>query len=487
MFFKVVSCIDNSLAFNNYVYFSPDDCKKFLKTQYVKINDYIWCCASHERVDSGTIMLNNIQRMCASLALNDQVEVIKCTEKYNNIEKLNVNVLLRKTGVPNTITLETEILRELIKVKLNKHVLITGQRFQLDYDEKIFVFTVLNEVAGIISEDSDIEIITSLSDKLILRSEFKPEFNLEKMEIGGLDKQFQEIFRRAFASRCIPPQIMEELGIKHVKGILLYGPPGTGKTLIARQIAKMLNTQNVKVVKGPEILSKFVGESEENIRKLFIDAEREYINKGRDSKLHIIILDEIDAICKQRGSVSSGSGVHDTIVNQLLSKIDGVDALDNILLIGMTNRKELLDDALIRPGRLEIHIEVGLPDENGRLQIFTIHTNKIKNSKHLDANVDLAELAALTKNFTGSEIEGVVKAACSYSFNEQLDMNNLQNKIDSQNILITRHNFLRAIEEVPAKFGVSEKEFSFYLQEGIIEYSKSFSNVVKNALILLTK
>lgn len=250
------------------------------------------------------------------------------------------------------------------------------------------------------------------------------EFNFEKLGIGGLDDQFEQIFRRAFASRVFPPSVVERLGIRHVRGVLLFGPPGTGKTLIARQIGKMLNGKEPKVVNGPEVLNKYVGASEENIRNLFKEAEADYQKLGDASgaslpahgavacpwglqsnhafdfsqclgacaraaccldaaafkaaipprrahlawrsrgaswapgwpglpttphrppapfptagaDLHVIIFDEIDAICKSRGSVRDGSGVHDTIVNQLLTKIDGVDALNNILLIGMTNR-----------------------------------------------------------------------------------------------------------------------------------------------------
>lgn len=163
-----------------------------------------------------------------------------------------------------------------------------------------------------------------------------------------------------------------------MQGILLYGPPGTGKTLIARQLAKILNGKEPKIVNGPEVLNKYVGQSEENIRNLFAEADAEYKEKGDSSELHIIIFDEIDAVCKSRGSVRDGSGVHDTVVNQLLTKIDGVDALNNVLLIGMTNRKDMLDEALLRPGRLEVHIEVGLPDERGRLQILKIHTSKVR-------------------------------------------------------------------------------------------------------------
>jgi vesicle-fusing ATPase len=165
-----------------------------------------------------------------------------------------------------------------------------------------------------------------------------PNFKFEDMGIGGLDTEFGAIFRRAFASRVFPPGLVDKLGIQHVKGILLHGPPGTGKTLMARQIGKMLNAREPKIVNGPEILNKYVGASEENIRKLFADAEAEvryfvpsimphshrriqYKAKADESGLHIIIFDELDAICKQRGSTNSGTGVGDSVVNQLLSKV----------------------------------------------------------------------------------------------------------------------------------------------------------------------
>jgi vesicle-fusing ATPase len=171
--------------------------------------------------------------------------------------------------------------------------------------------------------------------------------------------------------------------------MLLYGPPGCGKTLIARQIGKALNAREPKVINGPEILNKYVGQSEENIRLLFKEAEEEQEAAGDASELHIIIFDEIDAICKSRGSSRDGTGVHDSVVNQLLSKIEGVKPLNNILLIGMTNRRYMLEDALLRPGRLEVHVEIGLPDEAGRVQILNIHTNKMRKHGFLGEDVDV--------------------------------------------------------------------------------------------------
>jgi vesicle-fusing ATPase len=175
------------------------------------------------------------------------------------------------------------------------------------------------------------------------------------MGIGGLDDQAEAIFRKAFNTRRYPPAVLKKFGIKHVKGMLLYGPPGTGKTLIARKIANALNCREPKVVNGPEIFDKYVGGSEEKMRDLFKEAEKEMKERGDESDLHIIIFDEIDAICKPRGTHSGGSGVQDNVVNQLLSKLDGVEAIDNILVIGMTNRLDMIDPAVLRPGRLEIH------------------------------------------------------------------------------------------------------------------------------------
>jgi vesicle-fusing ATPase len=250
------------------------------------------------------------------------------------------------------------------------------------------------------------------------------DFSFTDIGIGGLDDEFAILFRREFASRVFPPQFIERLKIQHVKGILLYGPPGTGKTLIARQIGKVLNAKEPKVINGPEVLNKYVGQSEENIRKVFADAEKEYKERGDESDLHIIIFDELDAVCKQRGSgVGGGTGVGDSIVNQLLTKLDGVDQLNNILLIGMTNRKDMIDEALLRPGRLELQLEISLPDEHGRVQILNIHTSEMRQNGVLADDVDVEEIAKLTKNFSGAEIAGLVRSATSFALNRHMEAN----------------------------------------------------------------
>ncbi|GAO16675.1 hypothetical protein UVI_02012950 [Ustilaginoidea virens] len=311
-----------------------------------------------------------------------------------------------------------------------------------------------------------------------------PDFKFEDMGIGGLGNEFSTIFRRAFASRVFPPGLVAKMGIPHVKGMLLYGPPGTGKTLIARQIGKMLNARPPKVINGPEVLNKYVGQSEENIRKLFADAEKEYKEKGDESSLHIIIFDELDAVCKQRGSgAGGGTGVGDSVVNQLLSKLDGVDQLNNILLIGMTNRKDMIDDALMRPGRLEVHLEISLPDEPGRLEIFNIHTSKMRENNILHPDVNLQELAGLTKNYSGAEINGVVKAAASFAFSRHTEVGQMAAvKQDVASMKVNRADFMNALTEVRPAYGVSEAELEDAVRLGVIPYSQHINSTVQEMM-----
>ena len=310
----------------------------------------------------------------------------------------------------------------------------------------------------------------------------RPDFKFEDMGIGGLDKEFSDIFRRAFASRIFPPGLAEKIGIQHVRGILLYGPPGTGKTLIARQIGKMLNAREPKVINGPEVLNKYVGQSEENIRKLFADAEKEQKEKGDESGLHIIIFDELDAVCKQRGSgAGGGTGVGDSVVNQLLSKLDGVDQLNNILLIGMTNRKDMIDEALLRSGRLEVHMEISLPDEHGRQQILKIHTTKMRENGKMASDVNLEELARQTRNFSGAEISGLVKSASSFALQRHIKGGTVAALSDDvAEMQIHMEDFLRALEEVHPLFGVSEEDLDRAVEGGIIHFSPHVDKILKN-------
>ncbi|RLG60693.1 hypothetical protein DRN84_04310 [Candidatus Geothermarchaeota archaeon] len=242
-------------------------------------------------------------------------------------------------------------------------------------------------------------------------------------DIGGLADVKREI-REAVELPLKHPEVFEKLGIRHPKGILLYGPPGTGKTLLAKAVATE-SEANFIAVKGPEILSKWVGESEKAVREIF--------RKARMSAPTVVFFDEIDSIAPRRGLGYGDSGVTERIVNQLLSEMDGLERTKDVVVIAATNRPDILDPALLRPGRFDKIIFVPPPDEEARYEIFKIHTRKMP----LADDVDLRELARLTEYYTGADIEAVVIEAGLNAVRENLNFDKVY----------MRH-FLKALEKV---------------------------------------
>lgn len=228
-------------------------------------------------------------------------------------------------------------------------------------------------------------------------------------------------------------------------------------------------------------MSKYVGESEENVRELFADAKKDQEQLGDDSPLHVIIFDEFDAISKPRGMSSDNTGVASNVVNQLLSMIDGVDSLNNILLIGMTNRRDLIDPAILRPGRFEVHIEIGLPNEEGREQIFDIHTKEMKKNNLLGGDVNLKKLAKETKNYTGAEIESIVKSANSFALQRKHNLLDFTKEIKFDKLAtVDMEDFLNALDEVKPDFGVDEDKISQRLRGKFVNYGERFSELYHN-------
>eukprot|EP00192_Tetraselmis_astigmatica_P006746 CAMPEP_0117653924 /NCGR_PEP_ID=MMETSP0804-20121206/3461_1 /TAXON_ID=1074897 /ORGANISM="Tetraselmis astigmatica, Strain CCMP880" /LENGTH=722 /DNA_ID=CAMNT_0005460153 /DNA_START=175 /DNA_END=2343 /DNA_ORIENTATION=- len=505
---KISNCPSQDLALTNCVYVSPSDSARL--GSYIEFGSHVFYVQVDQRVDPGCVGLNAIQRRGTRVSAGDVVEVDSFQPPKGGFDAvvLTLEVGFVRNKGDKQEQVDAKVLANQMTRQYINQVFSQGQTLAVEYRGTNLVLTVnslttLDTVAagGSVSASRAklvkattflFEVVGGHSIKItnqravVTNQIFKSkELSFEKLGIGGLDSQFDDIFRRAFASRVFPPDVVEKLGISHVKGMLLYGPPGTGKTLIARQIGKMLNGKEPKVVNGPEILNKYVGQSEENMRNLFADAEAEYKARGEDSDLHIIIFDEIDAICKQRGSVSSASGVHDTLVNQLLTKIDGVDSLNNILLIGMTNRKDMLDEALLRPGRLEVHIEIGLPDEKGRQQIFKIHTSKMSVNSFLGRDVDLLDLAARTKNFSGAEIEGLVKSAVSFALHRQVNFGDLSTPIDHDALKVSMADFNAALEEVNPAFGSDLCSLESYRLHGMIFYSSAFEYLHRTCMTLV--
>ena len=226
-------------------------------------------------------------------------------------------------------------------------------------------------------------------------------------DVGGLDKVKQQL-KEAVEWPLKYPDLFKRLGVRPSKGVLLFGPPGTGKTLLAKAAATE-SEANFVAIRGPEILSKWVGESEKAVRKVFALA--------RQSSPCIVFLDELDAIAPRRGMDLSSSGVTERIVNQLLSEMDGIQELKGVVVIGATNRPDMLDPALLRPGRFDKIIYVPPPDLEARYEIFKIHTRNMP----LAEDVDLRRLAEITDGYTGADIEAVCLEAALCAAREDIN------------------------------------------------------------------
>ncbi|KJE92965.1 N-ethylmaleimide-sensitive factor b [Capsaspora owczarzaki ATCC 30864] len=515
----VSKCPSDELAMTNCVIASPGDFP--IDVKYITIHptpdqEFSFVLKVDPAMPHRQLGFTFHQRKFARLELDKEISVEPFRpDKEKNIVVGNMTIQLDFQPKDKTrkASFDSAAILAFLKSNFNAHVFSVGQQFVFSFQQQLLLAEVqkievvdvsvlsgkrtgsqLAANRGVLLEKSDIFFTKGAESNITLTgkarisarpSPINPDFDFEQMGIGGLGGEFASIFRRAFASRVMPPSLLEQLGITHVKGILLYGPPGTGKTLMARQIGKMLKTREPKIVNGPEILSKFVGESEKNIRDLFAEAEAEYKSKGEDSSLHMIVFDEIDAICKQRGARSDNTGVHDTVVNQLLSKMDGVEQLNNILIIGMTNRRDMIDEALLRPGRLEVQLEISLPDEKGRVEILKIHTAQLRKNERLATDVNLQDIAAETKNYSGAELAGVVRSAASYSMNRLVKASKTVAVSDDAEaaLKVTNEDFQLALLEVKSAFGADQDSFESMVLNGIINWSPAVQSILTEGLL----
>jgi len=256
-------------------------------------------------------------------------------------------------------------------------------------------------------------------------------------EVGGLDRIKNELIQ-SVEWPLKKPEVFKRMGIKPPRGILLYGPPGCGKTLLARAVATE-SEANFIAVKGPEIFSKWVGESEKAIREVF--------RKARTAAPAIIFFDELDSIIPRRGAGYSDSGATERVISQLLTEMDGIESLQNVVVIAATNRPDILDPAVMRPGRFDRLIDVPAPDPKALMQIFKIHARDMPLSK----DVDLQEIAVKAKGYSGADVEALCREAA---------MNALRDSIDAKEV--TRKDFDYAMETI--KPSINEKMEEYYSQ-----------------------
>ena len=249
--------------------------------------------------------------------------------------------------------------------------------------------------------------------------------NVHWDDIGGLKEVKQEL-KEAVEWPLKYSKAFQQLGIKPVKGILLYGPPGCGKTLLAKAVANE-SQANFIMVKSSELLSKWVGESEKGISKVF--------ERARQAAPSIIFFDEIDSLAPKRGYDTGSSGVIERIVNTLLSELDGLEELSNVVVIAATNRPDLVDPALLRPGRFDKLIFLPAPDEKARLEILKIHTRNMPLAK----DISLEKLAKITENYTGADLAALCKEAGLNALRENINAKQVKWK-----------HFEKALEKVRA-------------------------------------
>jgi len=253
-------------------------------------------------------------------------------------------------------------------------------------------------------------------------------------DIGGLD-EVKSLLKETVEWPLKYPDSFKRLGIKPPTGVLLYGPPGTGKTLLAKAVANESGANFISV-KGPELLSMWVGESEKHVREVF--------RRAKQVAPCIVFFDEVDALVPKRGS-NADSSVTERVVSQLLAEISGLEDLHGVVVISSTNRPDILDPALLRPGRLDRQILVPTPDEKSRLAIFSVHTKAMP----IDDNVDIEKLAKETAGYSGADIEALCREAALYAMREDINSD-----------IVRRTHFEKALREI--KPSLTEEMNQFY-------------------------
>ncbi|THE64840.1 AAA family ATPase [Salinadaptatus halalkaliphilus] len=255
--------------------------------------------------------------------------------------------------------------------------------------------------------DRDVQRAMCNVDPSALREVFVEVPNVSWNAVGGLETT-KERLRETIQWPLEYGPVFDELHLTAANGVLLYGPPGTGKTLLAKAVASEAQSNFISI-KGPELLNKYVGESEKGVREVF--------DKARSNAPAVIFFDEIDAIAAERGSNGDGAGVQERVVSQLLTELDGLEELEDVVVIATSNRPDLIDDALLRPGRFDRRIHVPIPGEQARREIFAVHTEH----RSLGDDVELARFAGRTQGYVGADIEAICREAAMEAAREYVE------------------------------------------------------------------
>ena len=305
-------------------------------------------------------------------------------------------------------------------------------RPELDLDSEEIDAEVLEKLE---ITDDDVKDAMKGIEPSALREVFVEVPDVTWDSVGGLEDT-KERLRETIQWPLEYGSVFEAMDLQAAKGVLLYGPPGTGKTLLAKAVANEAQSNFISV-KGPELLNKFVGESEKGVREVFA--------KARENAPTVVFFDEIDSIAGERGGGQTDSGVGERVVSQLLTELDGIEEMEDVVVVATTNRPDLIDSALLRPGRLDRHVHVPVPDEEARRAIFAVHTR----DKPLADGVDLNSLARRTDGYVGADIEALCREASMAATREFINSVNPEDIGDSvTNVRVTMDHFEQALSEV---------------------------------------
>jgi transitional endoplasmic reticulum ATPase len=373
-----------------------------------------------EDYGKGLIRIDGYIRNNIGVGIDDKVKIRKVAPKSAE------QVALAPTEELNIVGLE-EYLPELLEGR----VVAKGDEVPVNIMGKKIGFVITGTTpsdAVLVDTDTEFVIGAAKSAGRVARISYE--------DIGGLRNEVQRV-REMIELPLRHPEIFERIGIEAPKGVLLFGPPGTGKTLLAKAVANETKA-NFYSISGPEIMSKFYGESEERLREVFRQAQ--------ETAPSILFIDELDSVAPKREEVSGD--VEKRIVSQLLTLMDGIQSRGKLVVIGATNRPNAIDPALRRPGRFDREIEIGIPDEKGRLEILQIHTRGMP----LTDDVNLEAIARVTHGFVGADLEALSKEAAMLSLRRMLPEINLEEtKIPAEvlnRIKITNVDFENALKDV---------------------------------------
>jgi len=371
----------------------------------------------------GIIRIDGATRNNAGVGIDDKVKVRRTEAAYADRITLAPTEPLRITGG-----------EEYLAQVLDGRVLGKGDMIAISVMNRR-IDLVLTKV----EPDSRAVIVNENTQVVVSEEVAKPQRNLPRItyeDIGGIRNEVIKV-REMIELPMKHPELFESLGIDAPKGVLLHGPPGTGKTLLAKAVANETNAHFISI-SGPEIMGKYYGESEERLRQIFDEAEK--------NAPSIIFIDEIDSIAPKREEVTGE--VEKRVVAQLLALMDGMESRGKVVVIAATNRPNAIDPALRRPGRFDREIDIGVPDQQGRLEVLQIHTRGMP----LAEDVDLPKLAASSHGFVGADLEALAKEAAMRALRRILPTVDLEKKsipAETLNKIIVRmSDFQEALTEV---------------------------------------